>query len=44
MMARDVLGNGYWLLPEICGVLMLNKPPLHVWLMQFVRDVLQATW
>ena len=32
MMARDILARGHWLLPEINGVPMLNKPPLHAWL------------
>jgi dolichol-phosphate mannosyltransferase len=32
LMARDVLANGNWLLPEIAGRPMLNKPPLHAWL------------
>ena len=32
MMARDILANGHWLLPQISGVPMLNKPPLHAWL------------
>ena len=32
MMARDIVRNGHWLLPEINGVPMLNKPPLHAWL------------
>jgi len=32
MMARDILTNGHWLLPELSGVPMLNKPPLHAWL------------
>jgi dolichol-phosphate mannosyltransferase len=32
VMARDVLANGNWLLPEIAGRPMLNKPPLHAWL------------
>src|SRR5262245_7770900 len=32
LMARDVLANGHWLAPEIAGVPMLNKPPLHAWL------------
>lgn len=32
VMARDVLANGNWLLPEIAGTPMLNKPPLHAWL------------
>src|SRR5439155_20127856 len=31
MMARDIVSNGHWLLPEISGVPMLNKPPLHAW-------------
>jgi len=32
MMARDIVSNGHWILPEISGVPMLNKPPLHAWL------------
>src|SRR3989442_13621586 len=36
MMARDILANGHWLLPEISGVPMLNKPPLHAWLIAVV--------
>ena len=32
MMARDVLVHGHWLAPEIAGTPMLNKPPLHAWL------------
>src|SRR6266478_8968562 len=32
LMARDILAHGHWLLPEINGVPMLNKPPLHAWL------------
>jgi 4-amino-4-deoxy-L-arabinose transferase-like glycosyltransferase len=32
MMARDILTNGHWLLPELSGVPLLNKPPLHAWL------------
>jgi 4-amino-4-deoxy-L-arabinose transferase-like glycosyltransferase len=32
MMARDILTRGHWLTPEINGVPMLNKPPLHAWL------------
>ena len=32
VMARDILATGRWLLPEIGGVPMLNKPPLHAWL------------
>ncbi len=32
MMARDIRTNGHWLLPELSGVPLLNKPPLHAWL------------
>src|SRR5712691_575821 len=32
LMARDILARGHWLLPEIHGAPMLNKPPLHAWL------------
>ena len=32
VMARDILANGHWLLPETSGGPMLNKPPLHAWL------------
>src|SRR5262249_4765966 len=32
LMARDIVRHGHWLLPEIDGVPMLNKPPLHAWL------------
>ncbi len=32
MMARDVLAKGNWLLPQVGGTPMLNKPPLHAWL------------
>ena len=32
VMARDILATGRWFLPEIGGVPMLNKPPLHAWL------------
>lgn len=32
LMARDVLAQGNWLLPEVGGTPMLNKPPLHAWL------------
>jgi 4-amino-4-deoxy-L-arabinose transferase-like glycosyltransferase len=32
LMARDILARGHWLLPEINGTPMLNKPPLHAWL------------
>src|SRR2546425_6029743 len=36
MMARDIVSNGHWLLLEISGVPMLNKPPLHAWLIALV--------
>jgi len=36
MMARDILARGHWLLPEINGAPMLNKPPLHAWLIALV--------
>ena len=32
LMAQNVLTNGNWLLPEVAGAPMLNKPPLHAWL------------
>ncbi len=32
LMARDILRHGHWMQPEINGVPMLNKPPLHAWL------------
>ena len=32
VMARDILSHGHWLLPETSGGPMLNKPPLHAWL------------
>src|SRR5436309_1032694 len=32
VMARDILSHGHWLFPETSGVPMLNKPPLHAWL------------
>ena len=32
LMARDILARGHWLLPEVNGAPMLNKPPLHAWL------------
>ena len=32
VMARDILSHGHWLLPETAGGPMLNKPPLHAWL------------
>jgi 4-amino-4-deoxy-L-arabinose transferase-like glycosyltransferase len=32
LMARDILAHGHWLLPQINGVPMLNKPPLPAWL------------
>jgi 4-amino-4-deoxy-L-arabinose transferase-like glycosyltransferase len=31
-MARDIVARGNWLAPEIAGTPMLNKPPLHAWL------------
>src|SRR5260370_27003835 len=32
LLARDILARGHWLLPEVNGAPMLNKPPLHAWL------------
>src|SRR2546430_14151773 len=32
MMARDIVSNGHLLLPEFSGVPMVNKPPVHAWL------------
>ena len=32
VMARDILARGHWLRPEIDGSPMLNKPPLHAWM------------
>lgn len=32
VMAQDILSKGHWLVPETSGVPMLNKPPLHAWL------------
>src|SRR5262249_58971817 len=32
LLARDIVRHGHWLLPEIDGVPVLNKPPLHAWL------------
>src|SRR5262245_60235773 len=32
LMARDIVRHGHWLLPQIDGLPMLNKPPLHAWL------------
>jgi 4-amino-4-deoxy-L-arabinose transferase-like glycosyltransferase len=32
VMAQDILSKGHWLAPETSGVPMLNKPPLHAWL------------
>ena len=32
LMARDILDHGNWLAPELAGEPMLNKPPLHAWL------------
>ncbi len=31
-MARDIVARGHWLAPAIAGAPMLNKPPLHAWL------------
>jgi 4-amino-4-deoxy-L-arabinose transferase-like glycosyltransferase len=31
-MARDIVTHGHWLAPSIAGTPMLNKPPLHAWL------------
>jgi 4-amino-4-deoxy-L-arabinose transferase-like glycosyltransferase len=31
-MARDIVAHGHWLTPAIAGTPMLNKPPLHAWL------------
>ncbi|HXJ77614.1 MAG TPA: glycosyltransferase family 39 protein [Candidatus Methylomirabilis sp.] len=31
-MARDIVARGHWLAPAIAGTPMLNKPPLHAWL------------
>ena len=31
-MARDIVAHGHWLAPAIAGTPMLNKPPLHAWL------------
>src|SRR5262249_58086583 len=31
-MARDIVTRGHWLAPAIAGTPMLNKPPLHAWL------------
>jgi 4-amino-4-deoxy-L-arabinose transferase-like glycosyltransferase len=31
-MARDIVDHGHWLAPAIAGTPMLNKPPLHAWL------------
>lgn len=36
LMARDILASGHWLLPEISGTPMLNKPPLQAWLIALV--------
>src|SRR2546430_14797336 len=33
MMARDILTNGHWLLPELSGVPLLHKPPLAAWVL-----------
>ena len=31
-MARDIVAHGHWIAPTIAGTPMLNKPPLHAWL------------
>ncbi|PYM15451.1 MAG: hypothetical protein DMD81_14965 [Candidatus Rokuibacteriota bacterium] len=36
ILARDILANGHWLLPEIGGVPHLNKPPGCAWLIAIV--------
>jgi 4-amino-4-deoxy-L-arabinose transferase-like glycosyltransferase len=36
VMAQDILASGHWLLPEISGTPMLNKPPLQAWLIALV--------
>src|SRR5262249_17920072 len=35
-MARDIVTRGHWLAPAIAGAPMLNKPPLHAWLIALV--------
>jgi hypothetical protein len=35
-MARDIVARGRWLAPAIAGTPMLNKPPLHAWLIALV--------
>lgn len=35
-MARDIVAHGHWLAPAIAGTPMLNKPPLHAWLIALV--------
>lgn len=35
-MARDIVARGHWLAPAIAGTPMLNKPPLHAWLIALV--------
>lgn len=32
VMARDILNQGHWWLPQINGATHLNKPPLYAWL------------
>lgn len=32
LLARDVLEEGRWMLPRVCGVRYVNKPPMLVWL------------
>jgi 4-amino-4-deoxy-L-arabinose transferase-like glycosyltransferase len=36
VMALDILVSGRWLLPEISGTPMLNKPPLQAWFIALV--------
>ena len=35
-MARDIVNHGHWLAPAIAGIPMLNKPPLHAWLIALI--------
>jgi len=42
VMARDILVSGRWLLPEISGTPMLNKPPLQAWFIALVSWPAQA--
>jgi len=38
LLARDIVRHGHWLLPEIDGVPVLNKPPLHAWLIAIAAE------